>query len=111
MYRVAQKHISITFYVTFCLGPYISLVQQMSHSNIWTKSEPVIQHCFFPDNMILVFFRLNVKVKVDLLKLTLKLIFFPKYFQILSKKNQNPFIWKTLKFGRETIVADSSVQL
>jgi hypothetical protein len=46
--------------------------------------------------MILIFFILK-------LKLTLKLIFPPEYFQILRQKFQNPFIWKTLKFGGETI--------
>ena len=54
------------------------------------------------------FFCLKVKVKVGLLKLTLKLVFPHNYFQILrQKKNQNPYIWKTLKFGRETIIWSS----
>ena len=54
------------------------------------------------------FFCLKVKVKVGLLKLTLKLVFPHNYFQILrQKKNQNPYIRKTLKFGRETIIWSS----
>ena len=72
--------------------------------NIWTKSGSVVRRCFFPDHLILNFFRLKVKVKVELLKLKLKFIFTPKYFQVLRQKIQNPSIWKTLKFGRKTIL-------
>ena len=62
--------------------------------------DPLFGVFFLPDNMILIFVRPKLKFNVDLLKLKLKLIFPPKYFQILRQQNQNPFIWKTLKFGR-----------
>ena len=50
------------------------------------------------------FFSRAFDFEVDLLTLTLKLVFPPNYFQILRQKNQNPSIWKTLKYGRETIL-------
>ena len=55
--------------------------------------------------MILNFLRLKVKVKVDLLKLMLKLVFPPKNFQILRHFFLNPLMLKTLKFGCEYRVA------
>jgi hypothetical protein len=72
-----------------------------------TKSGSVVWLCVFPEHLILKFVRLKVKVKVDLLNLTLKLMFHPNYFQILRQKNPNPSIWKTLKFGRETILVQT----
>ena len=56
------------------------------------------------DNLILNFFRLNLQVKVDLLKSTFRFIMPSSYFQILRQKNSKSSIWKTLKFGRETIL-------
>jgi hypothetical protein len=56
------------------------------------------------EHSILNYFCLKVKVKVDMSKLTFKLVFPYNYFQILRQKNPNPFIWKTLKFDRETII-------
>ena len=54
------------------------------------------------------FWFLKVKVKVDLSMFKLRFLFPPKYFQVLREKQiQNPFIWKTLKFGRKTIVWSS----
>ena len=70
-----------------------------------TKSGSVVWCCFFPEHLILNFFRL--KVKVDLLKLTLNLGFPHDYFQILRQKKSKPFFSKTLKFDRETIIWSS----
>ena len=53
--------------------------------------------------MIFNFLRLKVKIKVDLLRLTLMLIFPPKKFQVLRQFFLNPFMLKTLKFGREYV--------
>jgi hypothetical protein len=52
---------------------------------------------FSPDHLILNLFRLKVKVKIDLLKLTLTLIFPPNYFQILRPTNSKPFYLENIE--------------
>jgi hypothetical protein len=53
--------------------------------------------CFFPEHLILNFFRLKIEVKVDLLKLTLKLVIPHNYFQILGQKNSKSFYLENIK--------------
>ena len=62
-----------------------------------TKSGSVEWRCFFPEHLILNFFRLKVKVKVDLLKLTLKLVFPHNYFQILRQKYSKSLYLENVK--------------
>ena len=67
------------------------------HSNIWEKSVSVVWRCFFPEHLILNFFRLKVKLKVDLLKLMLKLTFPHNYFQIPRQKKSKSFYLENIK--------------
>ena len=67
---------------------------------IWTNSGSVEWRCFFPEHLILNFFRLKVKVKVDLLKLTLKLGFPHNYFQILRQKYSKSLYLENVKVRR-----------
>ena len=66
------------------------------HSNIWGKSGSVVRRCFFPEHLILNFF----KFKVDLLELTLKLILPPNYFQILRQKYSKSYYLENIKVRR-----------
>jgi hypothetical protein len=50
-----------------------------------------------PEHLILNFFRLKVNVKVDLLKLRLKLVFPHNYFQILRQKHSTSFYLENIK--------------
>ena len=59
--------------------------------------DPLFGVFFLPDNMILIFVRPKLKFNVDLLKLKLKLIFPPKYFQILRQKNSKSFYLENIK--------------
>ena len=53
--------------------------------------------------MILIFFRVKFLEKLSDGLIDIHLIIY--YFRILKQtKNQNPFVWKKLKFGRENIV-------
>jgi hypothetical protein len=65
-----------------------------------TKSGTVEWRCFFPEHLIFNFFRLKVKVKVDLLKLTLKLVFPHNYFQILRQKYSKSLSLENVKVRR-----------
>jgi hypothetical protein len=59
--------------------------------------DPSFGIVFFPDHLILNIFHLKVKVKVDLLKLKLKFIFPPKYFQVLRQKKSKSFYVENIK--------------
>jgi hypothetical protein len=63
---------------------------------IWDLSFGVV---FFPEHSILNFLRLKVKVKVDFLKLTLKLVFYHIYFKILGQKTSKSFYLENIKVG------------
>jgi hypothetical protein len=52
---------------------------------------------FFSRAFDLNFFRLKNKIKVDLLKLTLKLVFPYNYFQILRQKMSKSFYMENIK--------------
>jgi hypothetical protein len=60
------------------------------------KPGSVVWRYFFPEHLILIFFRLKVKLKVDLLKLTLTLVFPHNYFQIL-RQNSKSFYLENIK--------------
>ena len=59
--------------------------------------DPSFGVCFFPEHLILNFFRLKFKVNVDLLKLTLKLVFPHDYFQILRQKYSKSLYLENVK--------------